>query len=235
MISARRKFSNGFLKIEVPVLYLILTVSCSTVFFDTPQPVDSHNLSHVPKKLQGKWRVKGANEESLITIDNSSYHIVSVEKVRIAKSEADTSKAYRIKENKIYLRENNFLNGYPFELLHDTIFFNIRIDDLIVLSDSVLLRKAWNCYVLNLKRKDWWEIVFIQKMKNKEIRISYPFNYDIVEMRSRWNVAVLDSTRNDSTFFHAEFSKRAIEKVIPRGGGGIIYILKPDSTFEIPH
>jgi hypothetical protein len=235
MKSLKGRFSRIVLTRIIPFFFLVLTASCSTVFFDTPQPADAGNLSHVPKKIQGKWKKTGRSEEATITIDNSSYHIISIEKYSIPKTRIDTSKRYRIDAGKIFLKDDNYTTGYPFTVSHDTLFYSVRSDDEIVLSDSVLLRRARNCYVLNLQRKNWWEIVFIQKKPDKKIYISYPFNYDVVEMKSRCKVVVMDSTKNDSTYFHAEFKKRDIEKVIPKSGGGVIYILKPDSTFETPN
>jgi hypothetical protein len=233
--SAGGRFFRIFLTRKVLVLFLVLTASCSTVFFDTPQPADAGNLDHVPRKLQGRWKKTGKTEEATITIDNSSYHIISVEKYAIPKARIDTSKRYRIEADKIYLKDDEYSTGYPFTVNHDSLFYAVRSDDEIVMSDSVLLRRARNCYVLNLRRKNWWEIVFIQKKRDKQIYISYPFNYDVAEMKTRSKVVVMDSTRGDSSYFHAEFKKKDIEKVIPRSGGGIIYILKPDSTFETPN
>jgi hypothetical protein len=221
--------------IRVAILIsLIVSSSCSTVFFDKPQPTDAGNMNHVPKAIQGKWMKSGKNYEETLTIDRNSYHKIAVGKRGIPKSKIDGSKSYRMASGKIYTAEQDFKTGYPYELLNDTIFFSERNEEEIVLSDSVLLRSAKNCYILNLKRGNWWEIVFIQKMKNGEIRISYPVSEELLDMKKEFNIVLLDSTRKDSTYFHADFKSRNIDGIIPENDNWILYILKPDSTFEAP-
>jgi hypothetical protein len=216
------------------LLLLGLSVSCSTVFFDHPQPTDSRNMKSVPGKIQGTWKnVKKDHVES-ITISKTSYTKITIEKNRIPKALAETSKKYKIENDNIYLTPDDSETGYPYEIIHDTIYFEQRSKEEIVLSDSVLLRAAKNCYILNLKKQNWWEIVFIQKMKNGEIQISYPLPDTFMSLKDQFNITVLDSTRKDTTYFHADFKSKGIEKVIPADGSGMLYLLKPDSTFTTP-
>ena len=214
------------------LLPLAINISCSTVFFDNPQPTDSKNLNHVPKTIQGKWKKISKNHEEILTIDNKSYHKIVVERHSIPNSKIDASKKYRLSEGKIYITDQEPATGYDYELLNDTIYFSERDTEEIVLSDSVLLRSAKNGYVLNLKRLNWWEIVLIQKSKNGEIRISYPVPEDLMMKRTQYNIVVLDSTRKDSTYFHADFKSRNISNAFPADDSGILYILKTDSTFS---
>jgi hypothetical protein len=215
-------------------LIMALTVSCSTVFFDNPQPTNSGNMKSVPNKIQGTWRNTSKDYEESITIDKTSYLKVTLENNRLPKARAETSKIYKLKDGKIFLTDEDEMTGYPYELRDDTIYFRHRIEESIILSDSVLLRSAKDCFVLNLKKKNWWEIVFIQKMKNGEIRISYPDPNSFMVMKDQYNISVLDSTRKDTTFYHAEFKSKGIVKVIPADGSTALYILKPDSTFTSP-
>jgi hypothetical protein len=216
------------------LLILTLTVSCSTVFFDNPQPTNSGNMKSVPDKIQGKWKNISKDYQESITIDKTSYHKITLENVRLLKARAETSSIYKLRDGKIFLTDEDEKTGYPYELRNDTIYFCHRMEESIVLSDSVLLRSAKDCFVLNLKKKNWWEIVFIQKMKNGEIRISYPDPNSFMAMKDQYNISVLDSTRKDTTFYHAEFKSRGIAKVIPADGSTALYILKPDSTFTTP-
>jgi len=217
------------------LLPLAINISCSTVFFDHPQPTDSKNINQVPKTIRGRWKNISKNHEEIITIDKNSYHKVAVEKYAIPESQIDGSKKYRLSEGKIYITDLDPSTGYQYELLNDTIFFSDRNVDEIVLSDSVLLRSAKNCYILNLKHSNWWEIISIKKAKNGEIRISYPICEDLMKKRTQYNIVVLDSTRKDSTYFHADFKSGNIDMVFPADNSGILYILKPDSTFEAPN
>ena len=108
-----------------------------------------------------------------IKIDKTSYTKVSIIKKRVPKVKAGTSNKYKFEDGKIFVPDDDLKTGYPYEIKHDTICFDqVNVEESIVLSDSVLLRSAKDCYVLNLKKKNWWEIVFIQKLKNGEIQIS---------------------------------------------------------------
>ena len=106
-------------------------------------------------------------------------------------------------------------------------------EETYVLSDSVLLRRAKHCYVLNMKKKNWWEILFIQKSKNGEIYISYPISSELIDMKSKYNLMVLDSTRQDTVRFHADFKSGNIEKILNKDGEGMIWTLNPGFNFPI--
>jgi len=216
------------------LLIMVLAVSCSTVFFDNPQPINSGNMKSVPNKIQGTWKNISRDYKESITIDKTSYLKVTLENTRLPEIKAETSAKYKLRDGKIFLADEDDKTGYPYEIRNDTIYFWHRIEESIVLSDSVLLRSAKDCYVLNLQKKKWWEIVFIQKMKNGEIRISYPDPNSFMVMKDQYNISVLDSTRKDTTFYHAEFKSKGIAKVIPADGSTALYILKPDSTFTSP-
>jgi hypothetical protein len=215
------------------LMLLPLTISCNSIFFDTPQPSDSENLNNVPKEIQGRWRNIRKNSEESIVINETSFHKTTIEYNHIAKKKIETSEKYKISEGKIYLAADTFKTGYPYKLVNDTVNFTERDEEQVfVLSDSVLLRSAKNCYVVNLKNRNWWELVFIQKMKNGEIKISYPLGEDLLELKSKYNITVLDSTKKDSIYFHADFKSRNIRGVINKKDEGTLYFLKPDSTFD---
>ena len=215
------------------LILLLLTISCNSVFFDTPQPADSENLKDVPKEIQGTWRNIGKNYQESIIIDRTSFHKTSVKNNQIAKSTIERSENYKVREGKLYLASENFKSGYPFLILNDTVNFITRDEEMaFVLSDSVLLRHAKKCYVVNLKNRKWGEIVFIQKIKTGEIKISYPLGEDLMALISKFNISVLDSSGKDSIFFHAGFKSRNIRGIINKKDEGTLYFLKPDSTFE---
>ena len=133
---------------------LIASISCSTVFFDHPQTADSKNMNKVPKTLRGNWKNISKNHEEIFAIDKNSYHKMAVERYSVPKSKIDASKKYRLSDGKIYITDQDPETGYQYELLHDTIYFSQHDEEELVLSDSVLLRSAKNCYVLNLKHSN---------------------------------------------------------------------------------
>ena len=214
------------------VLVLLTTLmSCTSVFFDYPQPVNSKNIESVPVEIQGYW-TDASNYKESIKIDQTSFRKTSTEQNQIYKPEADTSRHFRITDTEIYLLSENKDKGYPYRLSNDTIYYDQYHEETFVLSDSVLLRRAKNCYVLNTRKNNWWEIFFIRKNKNGEISISYPLSADLIELKSKFNLMVLDSTREDTVRFHADFKSGNIEKILNKDGEGLLWTLNPDSTFR---
>jgi hypothetical protein len=206
-------------------------MSCTSVFFDHPQPVNSKNIEIVPEEIRGKWTEVSKYQQESITIDRSSFKKVTVSFNHIHKSDADSG-YFRIADGKIFLFSEDFKKGNPFKLLNDTIYYTQHSQETFVLSDSVLLRRAKNCYVLNTRKNNWWEIFFIRKNKNGEISISYPISAELIELKSKYNLMVLDSTREDTVRFHADFKAGNIEKILNKDDEGLIWTLNRDSTFR---
>jgi len=221
------------------ILSLFIFISCGTVYFDHPQPVNSKNLKSVPKEIQGTWKTrhkiadKSSIYEEVITIDKNSFRKYSTEYYSIAKSEIDTSLIYKLSEGNIIITWKDKSRSYPYRLLNDSIRYSNLDDELeYVLSDSVLLRSPKDCYVVSLKNRTWWEIVFIKKMPGGEILIIYPLAEDLLKMKSGSDLMVLDSANKDSIYFHADFKSKNIKNVINKEEPGVIYTLFPDSTFK---
>jgi hypothetical protein len=216
---------------------LPMIVSCENVFFDQPQPVDSKNLISVPKELQGIWGAEWTAEcktRDSIIIDKTSYRNITNECYFISNDELNNSEKYKIMDGKIYLFYRDDTLSYRYNKLNDsTICYNKRHEELIPLSDSAILRKARKCYILNLRTDNWWEIIIIQKKENGEIMINYPFADDLIKMKSETDITLLDSTDEGAAFFHAEFKSKEMERIINKEGEGILYTLRPDSTFEV--
>lgn len=232
MKTIKSSISRGI--IAACILSLIFLFSCTTVFFDQPQPTDTENLNYVPKEIQGTWRYFKTNYEASIIIDKTSYHRVDIKRYNIALADIDSMNIFKISGGKIYFLKGDSNIGFPFKIMNDTINFSERTEESITLSDSVLLRQANNCLILNRRKDNWWEIFFIQKTKKGEIYISYPIVDDLLKMKTKYNIAILDSTKKDTIFLHVNLKSKNIEKLIGKDGNGIIYNLYPDSTFSDP-
>lgn len=209
---------------------LLVTVlsSCTSIFFDQPQPVNSKNLKQIPEELQGKWSSPKDYDDSII-IDKNTFSRIDNEYYIIPDYKTDTSVVFTLEDNKIYLDGKDTI-GYRYILMNDTIKYYEREIFDITLSDSALLRKGQNCYVLNLRKSNFWEIFLIQKKTNGEITIDYPLMEDLKESRKLCNFTIVDSTNKDSIYVHAEFKSKSIERLIREDGQGTLYTLRPDST-----
>jgi hypothetical protein len=219
------------------MLSLSVLVSCGTVYFDNPQPVNSKNLRSIPKEIQGTWKTRNRYpdavtfNEDAISIDKHSFRKYSTVYYTIARTEIDNSPIYKLNEGKIFITRNGKSHSYPYILVNDSIHYSNReVEMRYELSETVLLRKAKGCYVVNLKYKEWWEVVFIQKSEEGDILIIYPVGEDLLKIAPDYNLMVMDSTKRDSIFFHADFKSESIRNIINKEA--TIYTLFADSTFE---
>jgi hypothetical protein len=228
----RKKLLKGC----VSILMVIIVCSCSNALFDQPQPVNEKNLKKIPKALRGIW----IDNRDTIIIDKSSYMHVSFLDEHITKAEIDTSKDFKIVNDKLYLTvENPGIKDFQYIQRNDTFFYTARfIDNVFYLSDSVLLRKAEHSFVCSVKRGNWWEIFIIRKKKNGEIQIYYPNENILKENQARFNINLLDTVTNkpqDKLCFHARFNTDFFEKSMNYDVFNLYITLFPNSTFNIEH
>lgn len=104
--------------------FVAIITSCTSVFFDTPQPIDSSNLYYVPKSLQGEWFT---NSKDSIIINDSSYHEIDNIEHSFALAHFDSLK-YFITNNKIHII--NRINIKSEDTSTINALFNVEIDTI---------------------------------------------------------------------------------------------------------
>jgi hypothetical protein len=218
--------------------FTTLIASCTVVYFDSPQPVDSENLKKIPSSLQGTWRNSNGNDS--IIIDKTSFHFIGNTVYIVPKTALDTSSTYKIVNQRIFSNHENKSSGIPFKIVNDSIVYTEREVITYNLSDSTILRKAKNCYIFNNKNKGWWEIVVIKKEKNGIINIYYPSSESILDASPKFNLEILASTMNnrselisDTLHFHAQFMSNSIGPILIGEDIEPFYSLKPNSTYTV--
>jgi len=213
------------------ILLLMIAASCTVIYFDQPQPVDARNLKKVPKALRGQWTKTSESDSSLIRIDKTVYFFSQVSHYKLPLSSIQSSVKYRLLENKIYNLEEDTTRGFPFRLTNDTVFFSENSDNIIILSDSAVLRKGKNCYLLNLKTALGWEIYMFRKGTGGKLYVDYLLKNDLFKLMDLYPVSVLDSTREDTLVFRARLKAKHIPELINADGSGTLWELRPDGTF----
>lgn len=232
-----------FCKLRVPfqllpgILLFLLIASCTRVFFDRPQPLDSVNLKSVPKELQGRWIHAGSADT--IVIDGSSFHLYSTVDHIYPDGITDTAGMFRYKDERVYTLEDNFSTGYLYRRVNDTLFFSEHKQTAFGLSDTSFLRGAGNTFVYNLSCGKWWELYFIRKNSNGEIEIFYPQYEELKKTDQLPGITRIDASgyhtddfKSDTVFFHALLSSAAIVKIFNETNTFQLYILRPDSTYS---
>lgn len=222
--------------------YLVLIISgissCQFVFFDQPQPVGGKNMKKIPEEFRGVW----SNIEDLkdtILISESSYTMITYNERVIKLDEEDTMSSYIIINDKIFINQD-MTKGYTFNARDSFLYYLERNEYVFTLSDTALLRKANNGYLMNMKRGEWWEVVYVFKNTQGEILIFYPnyermqelkdeIEYDLI---AQLNDKARDITSNDTVIIHTAWKAKDIEILFPLDSLGLpLYILQPDSLF----
>ena len=122
------------------------------------------------------------------------------------------------------------INDSSYQLIeyrNDTLFKK----ETYTLSDSVILRRAGNILVANVKREGWWELYLIKKNKSNEIIGYYP-SQELINKNKRFILKKKDE-ESYSFIYHYEASLRSNEiKKLNKKHIKNFLILKPDSTMS---
>jgi hypothetical protein len=153
-----------------------------------------------------------------------------------------------------YIDENGLFN-YDFDSIKGKF-----IKDRYALSDSILLFKSGDYYVLNFKDKSWWEVVIIERKRNGDIYFYYPstapyfgksFGLRVHKIDQHFgSIWINDSVARDrhilfkkrlslkkgisrkAVYYKGQFRIKDIKKVtIPEN---VLWIFKNDGTIENP-
>lgn len=145
-------------------------VSCSELYLDKPQPIDSQNLYEFPDHYLGIW----TDGQDTMLIEKDYCCMIEYSNERVAKSIADTSKAYLFKDGLVYLidyrGEMMLKGGFPYQLVNDTVYFKERELTEVALSRNSFLRQAGKYHLLNMKEENqWWEVLCLEETPDGHI------------------------------------------------------------------
>lgn len=166
---------------------VMLFYSCGQVNISKPQPIDSDNINSFPKNLRGIW----IDESDSLIIGRNYYELRINRHEKIALNELDTLDKYLLSQNKIYVIEPEeytvLRGGFPYEIKHDTIFFNDRLIIYESLGSKACLRVLKNAYLLNLKldftwENQWWTLLLLEIDVNKNLIVRYICEHDLKNM-----------------------------------------------------
>ncbi len=200
--------------ISVIISLVSILSSCSHVYFNQAQPVDSKNIYKFPLKFRGVWT---DNSDSVI-IGKTYFKDISYTNTKKAKNIVDTSSLFITKNNKIYIisseSELKVKGGFPYTLKNDTLYYTEREITEINLSKSTFLRKLDNDYILNIKQKNqWWEIILIAYTKESSILFRLLSKEDLENLP---NAEEILSTEQDN-YYQAKWTADELVKIVENG------------------
>jgi hypothetical protein len=211
----------------VMICFVFILSSCTSIYFESPQPLDSKDLKKFPKELRGFWLdgldTVSVKKDQLITIKN--------EIKKISRTELETSNVLIMKNNQIFELNSNSLKGYRCSILGDTILYSKRLIDKINIGDSLKLRSSAKYYFLNrLNENGWWEVTLVHQSDKNTMLLKYP-NKDEFELASKISSFALtkfiESDNPDGTvsmtnhhgkYWRGNFTSKEIIQFINEGG-----------------
>ncbi|UII32574.1 hypothetical protein LVD17_01805 [Fulvivirga ulvae] len=155
-----------------PCLFLfaiILTCSCTRIYFEQPQPLGAKALTAFPKDIRGAYLA-----------DNDTFYIKELEFTytdlfdrSITQAEINSSSSVTVKDSLIYDKSSLYKTGFKYHITKDTLHYKVMLRVSQVLSDSLVLKAYDRFWVLNEREdnKEVWNTYLIEKFENGDICI----------------------------------------------------------------
>ncbi len=150
---------------------LLLSASCTTIYYEEPQPAKTISLAMFPEEIRGQYLMDGdtfsieLNQYSFPVVYENSYSLIEVK----------ISPKLEIKDGLLYDQNIPVKKGIEFEVRNDSVHYTKRIRGYKILRDSLVLKKAMNYYVLSEldKGETYWS-VFLFSFENDSLKIFMP-------------------------------------------------------------
>lgn len=206
-------------------------ISCDTMYFTSPQPVDSKNIYEFPKKIRGIYtnnsEVGNTVDWDSIIITKDYFRSVEFFDWQIAKHIVDTSSHFMLYDNKIYTidddGDNILSGGFSYTILRDTVFIKEKEITEIFLNKQAFLRQvSKNNYILNLRpdqkkwsvfNENWWVICLIQISDNGNVVVKALNKVDLDILTHK----KINPDNIDNFYLQANWTKNYLNQIIYEG------------------
>uniref|UniRef100_UPI00404A5C9F hypothetical protein n=1 Tax=Fulvivirga sp. TaxID=1931237 RepID=UPI00404A5C9F len=161
------------------ILAAIAFSSCTTIYFEHPQPKGDPALSSFPESLQGAYFIKDGKQIDTLFVEGDKFIYPETFKKSLAAASLDTIPSMRIVDGLLYDEEVPVDYGIPYTESNDSIHYDITIKLAKHLSDSLILKSFGKVFVLNEKeeKSEYWNSYIIEKLANGNIRVSATGNF----------------------------------------------------------
>ncbi|MEQ8241862.1 hypothetical protein [Fulvivirga sp.] len=161
------------------ILAAIAFSSCTTIYFEQPQPSGDPALDGFPKSFQGSYFVKDGDQTDTLFVEKDKFIYPENFKKSLPAASLDTISTMRIANGLLYDDEVPIDYGIPFTENNDSIHYDIRVKMAKKLSEVLVLKKFGKLLVLNEKEenKNYWNAYLIEKLKNGDLQVSAVGNF----------------------------------------------------------
>lgn len=155
-----------------PCLFLfaiILTCSCTRIYFEQPQPQGIKALSAFPEAVRGAYLA----DKDTFNIKEHEFTYTDFFDKSITLSEANSSPSIMIEDSLIHDKSSLEHEGAVYRKSNDTLYYRVKLRVSQVLSDSLVLKAYDRFWVLNEREdnKEVWNTYLLEKFENGDICI----------------------------------------------------------------
>lgn len=188
-----------------------------TLLFEQPQPSTGKDLKVFSSSLQGKY-IKD-EDSSILIIDKNKIIEISSYKWMHSKDQLDSTEGVDILDEKSII-DYYKKQGFQASIVGDSILTTITSKDtLFLLSSNAKLRKFKGDYFLNTEVYDGaWEVCRLELLENKQLRLSYLYPEDSIEVTKMEKITAVTIINKDSESYEQKYkinpSKREFKKLV---------------------
>ncbi len=206
-------------------LYIIMVIfvvsSCvpeKNAIFTIPQPDGLPVQDGFKGKFLGTFLCLSDNA-SILRVDKNMVIMESKWKVRMSKGELDTSREFKIVNNKLYCFGAE--EGVDYNIINDTIIAYLPWSDTIFkISEDNVLKYFKGYQFLNIRHGDMWEVKIMGINENKELELkTISIDEDIKNLKDITNVEEIKCDSSDEICgYKLKPTKGELKNFLKQGG-----------------
>ncbi len=166
---------------SLPALFFsaIVFSSCTTVYFEQPQPKGDPSLKGFPQSFLGTYLIEDGKQVDTLTIETKRFIYPETFKKDFLVASLDTITTIRIEDGLLYDDAVPINEGIPYTETNDSIHYDITIKLSKYLSDSLIIKQFGKGIVLNEKEShsNYWNSYLIENLSDGSLQLSAVGNF----------------------------------------------------------
>ena len=141
-------------------LISLIFTSCTTIFFESPQPEGVKALETFPENLRGTF----LSETDTFIVEEKSYSFPLIYEDQLSMDSVQKNPNMQIKDGLFYQNDLPVKTGIKFTERNDSIHYKKHIRAYKTISDSMILKKFKKYFVLSEYNKEYkyWSVMLIR-------------------------------------------------------------------------
>lgn len=155
------------------VISTVVLSSCTTIYFEHPQPKGNASLKGFPKSFIGTYLIEDGKQVDTLTIEANRFIYPETFKKDFLVASLDSMTTIRIEDGLLYDDAVPISEGIPYTETNDSIHYNITIKLSKYLSDSLIIKQFGKGIVLNEKEahSNYWNSYLIENLSDGSLQL----------------------------------------------------------------